>query len=129
MPIWHEVIEAWGFRYSTIAFDWIKLNANGNGLHWGHGVSGTRSNPEPCLLARRGSPLRLDEGVHSVVMAPVGAHSEKPDEAYARMERLYPGPRLELFARKLRPGWRTWGDELPPPHPLDIPEFLRRAAP
>jgi N6-adenosine-specific RNA methylase IME4 len=112
MPIWHEVIEAWGFRYSALAFDWIKLNASGNGLHWGHGVSGTRSNPEPCLLARRGSPLRLDGGVHSVIITPVGAHSEKPDEAYARMQKLFGGPHLELFARKERAGWTVWGNEI-----------------
>ena len=61
-----------------------------------------------------GSPLRLDEGVHSVIMEPIGAHSEKPDEAYSRMERLYGGPRLELFARKQREGWKTWGNEIPP---------------
>jgi N6-adenosine-specific RNA methylase IME4 len=30
------------------------------------------------------------------------------------MEQLYGGPRLELFARKQRPGWLTWGNELPP---------------
>jgi N6-adenosine-specific RNA methylase IME4 len=114
MPIWHEVIEAWGFTYSGLAFDWIKLNPNGEGLHWGNGY-GTRANPEPCLLAKRGNPLRLDEGVHSVIMAPVGAHSEKPAEAYARVERLFGGPRLELFARAQRPGWMCWGDELRPP--------------
>jgi N6-adenosine-specific RNA methylase IME4 len=113
-PIWHPVIEAWGFTYSGLAFDWVKLNPDGEGLHWGNGY-GTRQNPEPCLLARRGSPLRPDGGVHSVIMDPVRAHSEKPDEAYARMERLYGGPRLELFARKLRPNWMCWGDELPPP--------------
>jgi N6-adenosine-specific RNA methylase IME4 len=113
MPIWNEVIEAWGFRFSGLAFDWVKLNADGKGLHWGNGYN-TRQNPEPCILAKRGNPLRLDEGVHSVIMAPVGEHSEKPDEAYARMERLYPGPRLELFARRERDRWKTWGDELPP---------------
>jgi hypothetical protein len=47
------------------------------------------------------------------IMAPVGAHSEKPDEAYRRMQRLYGGPYLELFARKKREGWTTWGDEIP----------------
>jgi hypothetical protein len=36
---------------------------------------------------------------------------------YRRIERLYPGPYLELFARKPRDGWTTWGDELPPPRP------------
>jgi N6-adenosine-specific RNA methylase IME4 len=111
MPMWREVIEAWGFRYTSLAFDWVKLNPNGEGLHWGNGYT-TRQNPEPCLLAKRGNPLRLDEGVHSVIMAPVGAHSEKPDEAYARMERLFGGPRLELFARKPRPGWTVWGNEI-----------------
>jgi N6-adenosine-specific RNA methylase IME4 len=99
--------------FGSRAFDWIKLNASGKGLHWGNGY-GTRANPEPCILAKIGNPLRLDEGVHSVITAPVGAHSEKPDEAYARMEQLYGGPRLELFARKERPGWKTWGNELPP---------------
>jgi N6-adenosine-specific RNA methylase IME4 len=114
MPIWNEVLAAWGFRYSGLGFDWVKLNPNGEGLHWGNGYN-TRQNPEPCIIAKRGDPLRLDADVHSVIMAPVGGHSEKPDEAYARMERLYPGPRLELFARKPRPGWMCWGDELPPP--------------
>ena len=129
MPMWMPVIEAWGFTYSGLAFDWVKLNANGRGLHWGTGY-GTRANPEPCLLARRGNLLRLDEGVHSVIMAPVGAHSAKPDEAYRRMERLFGGPRLELFARKPREGWHTWGDELPPSagDRPDFPTCLQRAA-
>jgi N6-adenosine-specific RNA methylase IME4 len=111
MPVWHEVIEAWGVHYSGLGFDWIKLNPDGEGLHTGNGYN-TRQNPEPCLLAKRGEPLRLSADVHSVIMAPVGAHSEKPDEAYRRMEQLYGGPCLELFARKPRPGWRTWGDEI-----------------
>jgi N6-adenosine-specific RNA methylase IME4 len=111
MPVWHEVIEAWGVHYSGLGFDWIKLNPDGEGLHTGNGYN-TRQNPEPCLLAKRGEPLRLSADVHSVIMAPVGAHSEKPDEAYRRMEQLYGGPYLELFARKPRPGWRTWGDEI-----------------
>lgn len=112
MLMWREVIEAWDFTYSGLGFDWIKLNPSGKGLHWGNGY-GTRANPEPCLWAKRGEPLRLDEGVHSVIMAPVGAHSEKPDEAYRRMQRLYGAPYLELFARKPRDGWKTWGNEIP----------------
>jgi N6-adenosine-specific RNA methylase IME4 len=114
MPEWKAVTDAWGATFSGLGFDWIKTNASGEGLHWGMGY-GTRANPEPCLLAKIGKPLRLDEGVHSVIMTPVGAHSEKPDEAYRRMQRLYGGPYLELFARKPRAGWVTWGNELPPP--------------
>jgi len=111
MPIWREVIAAWCFDYSGLGFDWIKLTPGGESLHMGKG-NATRSNPEPCLLARRGALLRLDEGVHSVIMAPVGPHSAKPDEAYRRMERLFGGPYLELFARKERPGWTVWGNEI-----------------
>jgi N6-adenosine-specific RNA methylase IME4 len=113
MPIWYSVIEAWGITYQGLGFDWVKLKPDGEGLHVGNGYA-TRQNPEPCLLAKIGSPLRLDEGVHSVILTPVGAHSEKPDEAYRRMERLYGGPYLELFARKERAGWKTWGDEITP---------------
>src|SRR5262245_21917478 len=47
MPIWHEVIEAWGFCYGSLAFDWIKLKPNGKGLRrWGNGY-GTIANAEP----------------------------------------------------------------------------------
>ena len=104
-------------------FVWVKTTKNaeaialdGKGLHWGEGLTGTRSNTEVCLLATRGNPLRLAADVHQVVIAPVGEHSEKPDEVYRRICRLYPGPYLELFARKEREGWTTWGDELPPPN-------------
>jgi N6-adenosine-specific RNA methylase IME4 len=115
-----DVIASWGFTYKTAAFVWVKTTRNaevvtlaGEGLHWGMGYA-TRSNTEPCLLATRGAPLRLAANVHQVIMAPVGEHSAKPDEAYRRIERLYPGPYLELFARRPREGWTTWGDELPP---------------
>jgi hypothetical protein len=42
------VIEAWGFRPCTVAFDWIKQNPSGEGLHTGLGHH-TRSNAEYCL--------------------------------------------------------------------------------
>ena len=84
---------------------------DGTGLHWGMGYH-TRANTEPCLLATRGSPRRLSADIHQVIVAPVAAHSEKPDEAYSRIHRLYPGPFLELFGRKRRDGWTVWGNEL-----------------
>lgn len=107
-----DVIRSWGFEPKTLAFNWIKTNPNGNGLHWGNGYW-TRSNSEVCLLATRGSPQRLGLDVHQVIMSPVREHSTKPDETHARIERLVAGPYLELFARKPRPGWMTWGDEVP----------------
>ena len=46
-------------------------------------------------------------------MARPREHSHKPDEQYARIERLYGGPYLELFARHRRDGWDAWGQEAP----------------
>jgi N6-adenosine-specific RNA methylase IME4 len=139
-----EIIEACGFEYSGLGFDWTKTTANtetitvkgagykGGGLHWGEGHT-TRANPEPCLLATRGNPRRLAMDVHSSIIAPWRGHSVKPDEAYLRMQRIYGGPFLELFARRERGGWTTWGNEIPSPAAassddgLDIPKFLQRS--
>ncbi len=42
---------------------------------------------------------------------PRGRHSEKPAAFYDMVEQVSPGPYLELFARRQRLGWDTWGDE------------------
>jgi N6-adenosine-specific RNA methylase IME4 len=39
-------------------------------------------------------------------------HSEKWPASYELIERISPAPRLELFARKTRPGWHVWGNEV-----------------
>jgi N6-adenosine-specific RNA methylase IME4 len=44
---------------------------------------------------------------------PRGEHSEKPEEFYAMVEQVSPGPYLEMFARRSRIGWDVWGDEAP----------------
>lgn len=106
-----EVIKQWGFEYSTVAFTWVKQNRSGEGLFTGMGYH-TRSNVELCLLGLRGSPERLAKDVHQVVMTPVGEHSVKPEEVRRRIKRLYPGPYLELFARRPVDGWTVWGNEV-----------------
>lgn len=117
MPQALEVIKAWGFEYKTLGFDWIKTCQNGNprmGLgYW------TRANSEPCLLATRGKPKRLDKGVSQVLACGTGRHSEKPFEFYERVERLLAGPYLEMFGRPhgdlidgSRPNWTRIGNEL-----------------
>jgi len=42
-----------------------------------------------------------------------GTHSEKPEAVAEALEDLAAGPRIELFARRYRLGWSTWGNELP----------------
>jgi N6-adenosine-specific RNA methylase IME4 len=106
-----EVIQAWGFEFKTAAFVWVKQNRSGEGLFTGMGFW-TRANTEPCLLATRGSPLRLAADVHQVILSPVREHSRKPDEVRSRIERLVAGPYLELFGREQAPGWTVWGNEI-----------------
>ena len=111
-PHWAlELIAALGFEHKTTAFTWMKTNPSGEGWHMGQGYW-TRANPEDCWLATRGAPKRMAEDVRQLVIAPVSEHSEKPAEVHDRIERLLEGPYLELFARRERPGWITWGDEL-----------------
>jgi N6-adenosine-specific RNA methylase IME4 len=55
-----------------------------------------------------------------LIVSPVREHSRKPDEAHERIERLLVGPYVELFARAVRPGWVTWGNEIAPPQIANI---------
>lgn len=107
-----SVMEAWGFRFKTVAFVWIKTNRKSPGLFWGMGYW-TRANAELCLLATRGHPRRQARNVHQVIISPVEEHSKKPDEARHRIEALMGDvPRIELFARQSPPGWDVWGNEV-----------------
>lgn len=67
---------------------------------------------ETCLVCVRGKPQILNHSTRSRFRAPVGAHSDKPEAFYKLVEKLVPGPRLELFARRHRRGWTCLGDEL-----------------
>lgn len=99
-----DVIEAWGFSYRG-CLTWVKPRI-GLGRY-------LRSASEQLLFAVRGhAPIKF-RSQPSWLFAPVQGHSVKPEEAYAVIERCSPGPRLELFARQQRPGWHTWGNELP----------------
>jgi N6-adenosine-specific RNA methylase IME4 len=105
-----RIIEAWGFTYSGLAWEWLKFNPKTGRYAFGGGY-GTRKNCEPCLLARRGSPKILSRSERDHIIAPRREHSRKPDEQYGRIERMYEGPRLELFGRQERPGWDVFGNE------------------
>ena len=108
-----EVIEAWGFEYKTIGWIWIKANPSGFGFFTGMGYY-TRANSEPCLIATKGKPPRVsDMSIQSLIYSPVREHSRKPDDQYRKIEALYPNMKyLELFARRKREGWDSWGNEI-----------------
>jgi len=85
---WREqiaVIEAWGFSYRS-CLTWIKPRL-GLGRY-------LRNQTEHLLLGVRGkAPIRF-RGQGSWLYARVQAHSHKPEEQYAVIERCSPGPRI-----------------------------------
>jgi N6-adenosine-specific RNA methylase IME4 len=105
-----ELIRRWGFAFKTVGFHWVKRNRKSDGFSVGLGYW-TRANAEICLLATRGRPKRQAHDVRRLIVAPRREHSRKPDEIYDRIERLVPGPYLELFSRQSRPGWDAIGDQ------------------
>ena len=69
---------------------------------------------ELLLFGVKGETMRPPPGRRpgTVVVAPRREHSRKPDDFYGVIERVSPGPRVELFARERQEGWDGWGDEL-----------------
>jgi N6-adenosine-specific RNA methylase IME4 len=111
LPQAWRLIGAWGFAFSSVAFVWVKICQGDPGKpRMGMGLT-TRKESEQCLLAFRGKPRRQARDVRQVIMAPRREHSRKPDCALERVERLYAGPYLELFARSRRSNWCDWGEQ------------------
>ena len=107
-----RVIKAWSFRYTTVAFVWVKKNRKSEGWFYGLGFW-TRGNAEICLLATKGKPQRVSKGISQLVVSPVREHSRKPDEVRDKIVELMGDvPRIELFARQKVDGWDAWGNEV-----------------
>lgn len=108
----YDVARAWGFE-PVVLMTWKKP---------GLGVGRFRCNTEHFLVARKGSrhgnPFggggRVSQATGGTLFEwPRGRHSEKPCDFFELVERLSPGPRLEMFARVQRNGWDGWGNEYP----------------
>jgi N6-adenosine-specific RNA methylase IME4 len=107
-----EVIDAWGFTYKTVAFNWVKKNKKTDSWFWGLGYW-TRSNAELCLLATKGTIKRQSASIHQIIDTPIERHSKKPDIVRDKIIQLVGDlPRIELFARETADGWDSWGNEL-----------------
>jgi N6-adenosine-specific RNA methylase IME4 len=99
--------DAWRFTYKS-HYVWDKCRT-GTG-YWG------LSRHEILLIGTRGNIPAPAPGTlwESVVAAPRGRHSEKPEIFYELIESYYPNlPKIELNARKRRTGWDAWGNEAP----------------
>jgi N6-adenosine-specific RNA methylase IME4 len=71
-----------------------------------------RCDAEILLFCVRGLALMPRHKPRQTIYAPRGRHSAKPACVYADIERMSPGPRLEMFARQKREGWHAWGNEV-----------------
>jgi N6-adenosine-specific RNA methylase IME4 len=108
LPAALEVMAAWGFRYIT-TITWTKDRA-GLGQYF-------RGLTEHCLFGVRGKvPYKIIDGKRQQgttgFYAPKGRHSQKPEEMRQMIEKVSYGPRIELFARQIAPGWDAWGNEI-----------------
>jgi N6-adenosine-specific RNA methylase IME4 len=100
------IVKAWGFTYEML-YTWCKNNGMG-----GH----PRCATEHMIIAVRGTPRRGDRHDSMILnwgCYPLGKHSEKPEAIQTMIEKITEAPRLELFARRKRAGWHTWGNEVP----------------
>jgi N6-adenosine-specific RNA methylase IME4 len=120
-PLALELIAAWGFSYVT-ALPWVKVvgveptledafqfkPAYGVG-YWFRGAA------EPLLVAKRPKGPSYPSQLVGL-LSDNARHSCKPDSVY-ELAAGYPGPRLEVFARRRVPAWaKEWtqvGIELP----------------
>jgi site-specific DNA-methyltransferase (adenine-specific) len=108
-----KLMEAWGFRYCTVAFYWVKKYHTGSTCFnvgcW------TMKSVEQVLLGLRGKPMHLKKtrNIKQLVEAERTVHSRKPEEVRRRIVELVGDiPRIELFARKKTEGWDVWGNEV-----------------
>jgi len=103
VPLAFGVMEAWDFSYRQLLV-WEKTRSTPQGH-----IAPNRA--EFCLVGRRGHPAALARFPSSVIRARPGHHSQKPEAFMDWIERCSPPPRIELFARRNRFGWDTWGNE------------------
>lgn len=106
----YAIARAWGFRPKTI-LTWVKTHQDDPArvsMKTGYYFRGAT---EHVIFAVRGSlQLQTDEGQPTAYLWPrIGAHSVKPDSFGDLVERCSPGPYLELFCRRPRLGWDSWG--------------------
>ncbi len=108
LPAAFGLAHGWGFHYRQLLV-WAKPSFPVGGCV-------TANAAEYLMVARRGKAALLGRWPGgSVITAPKGAvtgsHSRKPDVFLDLVEQVSPGPYLELFARRQRLGWDTWGNE------------------
>jgi N6-adenosine-specific RNA methylase IME4 len=125
LRVGYDIAAGWGFTVRA-PFHWLKPRL-GLGQYMRHCS-------ETLLFATRGrAPVQCRSQINWMI-APVQDHSHKPEEVYAVAERLSQPRRLEMFARRRRAGWDSWGDQVDsdliiPGFPVPSDSLTRSAQP
>lgn len=99
-----KVMDAWGFKYLA-PVHWVKPSGVGNWF-----IHRTQT-----ILFGYKNKCRFEKSRYRPNLILTGdpkRHSEKPEEAYTLIESISGEPRLEMFSRKKREGWKSWGNEV-----------------
>ena len=99
-----DVMKAWGFRYLA-PIHWIKPSGIGAWF-----VHRTQTLLFGYKKSCRFPMARMKPNIFHA--SNPARHSEKPEESYQLIESISLCPRLELFARRKRENWTTWGNEV-----------------
>jgi N6-adenosine-specific RNA methylase IME4 len=106
-----RLAESWGFTPRTVR-TWIKGRIENGQLIQQIGLGHfLRNTTEHVLFCVRGKLDVLNHDTPTAFVAERHAHSEKPAVFYDTVVHVSPPPYLDVFARKQRFGWDTWGDE------------------
>lgn len=115
-----RVVKSWGFTPKTV-LTWAKVQADGKtpSMKTGHWF---RSASEHIIFGVRGKVSRPENFPALPTWQPVSRqpHSVKPEFLYEWIEKASPGPYLELFARREREGWSSWGNQIEPVRQLPL---------
>lgn len=102
-----DIGESWGFEFKQVAFVWDKQRTLAGNY--------TITQCEFVLVFRpkKGKlPKRCKTNARQYFQERPREHSRKPEYVQDMIDLMYPNTnKLELFARRSRPGWDTWGNE------------------
>ena len=134
------VLKSWGFTHKQV-WVWIKTTKKRRVLedgtpHLAFGMGRLARNASEYILVgvRGDKPGDLygqvqDHSIRNVFFAPATPHSVKPECVQDALYRMFPSaPKLEMFARRQRPGWTCIGNEAPDTEGRDIRDSLRDLA-
>jgi N6-adenosine-specific RNA methylase IME4 len=104
VEIGYNIVRGWSFEPRSL-LTWAKPRI-GLGVY-------LRNATEHLIFATRGKAPVQFKGQPTWAFMPLQKHSHKPEEAFAIIERVSPGPYLEIFARRRPPSdkdWSVWGN-------------------